>query len=108
MRTTWLDRLAQRVASRSAPTEEAKPAPPLQGKGVGPCPGAGRFHGERPLVWLSAPPPLLPPWTGGCLRSLRRRLPATSHWPRVSVRRTTMASSLSARTSSYVLRRLAG
>ena len=39
MRTTWLDRLAQRVALRSTPTEEAKPAPPLQGKGAGAAPG---------------------------------------------------------------------
>jgi hypothetical protein len=39
VRTTWLDRLAQRVALRSTPTEEAKPAPPLQGKGAGAAPG---------------------------------------------------------------------
>lgn len=34
MRTTWLDRLAQRVASPSAPTEETKPVPPQQGNGA--------------------------------------------------------------------------
>jgi hypothetical protein len=37
--TTWLDRLARWVALRSTPTEEAKPAPPLQGEGAGAAPG---------------------------------------------------------------------
>ena len=68
MGTTWLDRLAKRVASHSAPTKEAKLVPPLQDRGAGAGPrmlsrrealgmavGASAVFGSLDW-WLSAVP----------------------------------------------------
>ncbi len=52
MRTTWLDRLARRVASHSAPTNEAKPVAPLQGTGAG-AGGGPRMLSRREALGMA-------------------------------------------------------